>query len=277
MPATISARLLAAARQTYQITAPGPVPALPAGAPDCGYGTPNGYVSGPDAINAALVGAAPDGIIIAFRGTLPPDSLVAAPGLPGLVHRGFNDSLNSLWPLMQPEIAALAAANRNLPLYVTGHSKGGAVADLAAILCDTLISGAGLSNPIIVCTFAAARPGDSDFATEYNRRIAHSTRNEYADDIVPHLPPGDALRAIIAQIPSIAEVHARLPIGFEPVGDLHYFARGSTVPVGDSPLLQVRRIASLAETMFAFRFDQIVADHSIGPGSGYATAITGGI
>jgi hypothetical protein len=293
MPATISARLLFAARQAYEITANGPVPAVAAGTPDPGFGTPTGYVSGPDAIDAGLVGQGDDGIVVAFRGTLPFDSpdkgqivrdwlsnvdaiLVAEPGMPGLVHQGFRDALNVLWPAMQPEVLALARANPTLPLYVTGHSKGGAVANLGALRCADLLQSNGLGNALVVCTIAAPRAGNAAFATVYNATVQHSTRYEYADDIVPHVPPEDALRAMIAKIPSVAEVCAGLPSGFEPVGDLHYFARGSIVPVEDSPLLQVRRIASLAELMLTFKFDQIVSDHSIGPGSGYSNAIADG-
>src|SRR5271165_2155140 len=65
-----------------------------------------------DTINACLVGQNANGIIIAFRGTLPPtepDSLmdwlqdlfvepVAFKGLPGEVHEGFLDAVNAILP-----------------------------------------------------------------------------------------------------------------------------------------------------------------------------------
>ena len=61
-----------------------------------------------DEINACLVGKNPEGIIVAFRGTLPPgtpDSLpdwlqdffaepISYNGLPGKVHSGFLDAVN---------------------------------------------------------------------------------------------------------------------------------------------------------------------------------------
>jgi len=77
--------------------------------PAVAYTVPPTAISG-DQINACLVGQTSIGIIVAFRGTIPPgdpDSFpdwvqdffaepVSAPGLPGLVHSGFMDALNSL-------------------------------------------------------------------------------------------------------------------------------------------------------------------------------------
>ena len=73
MPLSLTGRLLCAARQSYQIVGDGPVPAAP-NSDQIGYGTPDGFAVGPARIDAALVGEADDGIIVAFRGTLPPDS-----------------------------------------------------------------------------------------------------------------------------------------------------------------------------------------------------------
>ena len=66
-----------------------------------------------DDINAGLVGTSEDGIIVAFRGTLGIDfkkvqtlldwlnnfnaEPVAVDGLKGKVHKGFYDSVQSLW------------------------------------------------------------------------------------------------------------------------------------------------------------------------------------
>ena len=208
MALTLTGRLLCAAQHTYMITDTGVTPdspAYPAPSPSSlvGYLTPPAcFAAGVGRINAGLVGETATEIIVAFRGTEPYDSpdhgqmirdwlndvnalLVPEPGMPGLVHEGFRDALNTIWPAMWPEIQARVAASPGKPLYFTGHSKGGAIAPLAAMRC--------LSPDVVpyVCTFAAARCGDQDFADGYNVAVPHSVRYEYQDDIVPHLPPED--------------------------------------------------------------------------------------
>jgi hypothetical protein len=199
--------------------------------------------------------------------------------LPGQLHRGFRNTLNVLWPFLQvPLLARVAAVSRTTPVYVTGHSKGGSVAFLAAMRSRAAFLAGGLTNPVFVCTFAAARPGDQVFADAFDEEIPHAVRYEYAEDIVPHVPPENALRALLQKIPNMAGMRG-IEDGFVSPGDLHYFARGSTPgtpPEGDSPLLALQRIARIVECAAKFDFGTIVSDHSIGPQSGYATVITGG-
>lgn len=74
MPAALCGRLLCVARQTYAVLADGAVPEAP-NSDQIGYlGAPQGFVAGRDRIDAGLVGESADGILLAFRGTLPPDS-----------------------------------------------------------------------------------------------------------------------------------------------------------------------------------------------------------
>ncbi len=285
MPLSLTGRLLCAARQSYQIVGDGPVPAAP-NSDQIGYGTPDGFAVGPARIDAALVGEADDGIIVAFRGTLPPDSpnhgqvildwandvdalLVKDPsGLPGRVHKGFLDALDALWPKIEPVIRKRSNDSAAKPIYVTGHSKGGAVANLAALRLRTTLPGA----TVIVGTFAAARPGDGAFAKAYNAAIPHSARYEYADDIVPHLPPSDEFLVMFRNVPFIAGTLRRLTRGYASVGDLHFIDWNGQL-VGDSTLLRFERFTHLATLMANFGFATIVADHSIAPGSGYDTAL----
>ena len=53
---------------------------------------------------------------------------VRALDLPGKVHQGFAAQLAGI---VDPMLAALTDRSANLPLYVTGHSQGGAIATLA--------------------------------------------------------------------------------------------------------------------------------------------------
>jgi hypothetical protein len=287
MPISLTARLLCAARQSYTITAAGPVPDAPH-SDQIGYlSVPDGFATGLDRIEAGLVGEAADGIIVAFRGTLPPESpdrgqmildwasdcdalLVTDPGgLPGKVHQGFLAALDSLWPAIGPAITARNLASPTKPIYVTGHSKGGAIANLAALRLRKTLPGA---TPILVGTFAAARSGDPDFATAYAAAIAHCARYEYQDDIVPHLPPSDEFLVMFRNVPFIAGKLPHLTPGYAAVGELHFIDWNGQL-VGDSPTLRFERFVHLARLMAGFGFATIVDDHAIDPGSGYDKAL----
>jgi hypothetical protein len=293
MQISLTGRLLCAAQQTYEIRTTGvtpPSPPTPAPPPSTLVGfvnPPPCFVDGVDGINAGLVGSTDTEIIVAFRGTEPFDSpdrgqmildwlndadaaLVAEPGMPGLVHQGFRDALDSVWAAMWPQIQALTAANPKAPLYITGHSKGGAMAPLAAMRCQA----AGL-NPY-VCTFAAARCGDQAFADGYNAAVTHSVRYEYQDDIVPHLPPEDALIELFKKIPFLAQTASGLTTGYASVGDL-CFINWSDQVVGDSSVLEFDRLLNLSKLLVTGGFEKVIDDHSIAPGSGYASVICPGV
>jgi hypothetical protein len=169
------------------------------------------------------------------------------------------------------------AAAATTPLYVTGHSKGGSIAFLAAMRCKSALAAKGLRNPVYVCTFAAARPADQDFANAFDAVIQHAVRYENADDIVPLVPPENVLRLLLGKAPLPGPINA-VEEGFVSPGDLHYLERGSAPddpPAVDSTLLELRRIAGLADRAARFDFGRIVADHSIDKGSGYANSIAG--
>jgi hypothetical protein len=293
MPDTLTCRLLCASRIAYAITANGaPVPACPPyDLPASFVMTPTGFVSGPSGIDACLVGTNIDGVILAFRGTLPPDSpnheqtfedwlkdadavLVSQPNIQGKVHTGFWEALDALWPALLAEVERQRAAAPGKPLYITGHSKGGAMADLAA----ARLALAGIPNT--VCTFAAAHPGNADFARFFDglQAIESATRYEYADDIVPHLPPGLALRHALATIDKFSKYTGELAtkaaedIDYAPVGTLRFIDWSGNV-VGDSSTLPISRAVHLAELVVKMSFDQIIHDHSIDCGGGYAHAI----
>lgn len=176
------ATLLLAARQAYAVAADGSVGACP-GSDRIGWtSAPRGIVSG---CNAALIGNVPEGVIVAFQGTLPPSERsgladwaedldadpVSDPHYPGLVHAGFRDAVAAILPRLAPEIPAG-------PLFITGHSLGGAMAQLAAFRL------AG-ENPNVV-TFAAPMVGDAEFAAS----LASLVRYENQGDVVPSVPPG---------------------------------------------------------------------------------------
>ena len=233
MPLSITARLLCAARHAYDVTATGSVAVTPDSGRIGFIGPVDGFAAGAINIDAALVGEAQDAIVVAFRGTLPPGSpnpgqvildwandvdalLVTDPGgLPGHVHQGFLGSLNALWSAVEQAVKTRSAASPAKPIYVTGHSKGGPLANLAAIRLRAALPAA---IPVMVATFAGARPGDDVFAAAYKTAIPHSARYEYADDIVPHLPPSDEFIGMFSAMPQIGSTIQKLTPGYASVG-----------------------------------------------------------
>ena len=204
----IKRRLLFACRQTYGDTIPqagGPVGWL---APPRAFKAKAALGSG--WIDRVLVGRVAEGIVVAFRGTLPPfdkagghpplevaldwlnnvDMLSRTNGTyPGRVHKGFAGSVDRLWGKIEEAIRALLKPDRkDNRLFVTGHSKGGALANLAAWRALAIKE---LASPIRVITIAAARAGNEDFraAIEAHGGI-DGLRYETPFDVVPWVPFG---------------------------------------------------------------------------------------
>lgn len=101
--------------------------------------------------------------------------------LGGLVHSGFLAELASV----QSEVVTKLLRNggRHKPVYITGHSQGGAEAALAtrALL-------AGGFSVASTYTFSAPHPGNLAFAQSIPRTFPIH-RIEFGNDIVPHVPP----------------------------------------------------------------------------------------
>ena len=285
MTATLETRLLLACRQTYDITTAGPVSITPSAGSVIGYDTPQGFVAGADGIDAALLGTADDGIILAFRGTLPPNGqdhtkvildwlndadaiLVPGDAAAERVHQGFMGSLNDLWRLVLPSLLTAIHANSGKPLLVTGHSKGGSVAQLAARRLSLTMPQVKLR----VRTFAAAMPGDEAFATAYGAAISDSIRYEYGDDIVPHLPPRSLTVAALQEIPGLDLMLPTATDTYAPSGILRFIRWDQSIS-GDSAPLCAERLQKLTAKLRDLDFGGIAKDHSIDPGSGYAKGI----
>ena len=297
MSIPMSQKLMYAARKAYQVTATGPVPAYILGSQEATDDAQilwlpalqNGFASGTDLTNAGYVGETATEIIVAFRGTLPlslssPDKrqaildwlndanaiLVSFDSFPGRVHKGFLGALDTLWAAMEPAVNAASAANPLKPIYVTGHSKGGAIANLAALRIKTALPNASVS----VTTIAAARPGDATFQAYYDQVISHSTRFEYQDDIVPHLPPTNEFFEVLRNIPAFAkDLSANIDLNFVSVGDLYFINWDTPTKIeGETFLLEMQRRWRLGTLILTLQFGQIAGDHSIDPGGGYDSA-----
>ncbi|MDD5395600.1 MAG: lipase family protein [Thiothrix sp.] len=234
--------------------------------------------------DAAFIGLMGNDVIIAFRGTQPPGSADAetviadwvndAKAQPshdqnmGTVHTGFLASLDNTW---QPILRVLnewktAGKLGNSKIYITGHSKGGSIAQLAALRLKQ-----GGFNVTEVYTFAASRAGGEDFASLYNAKNIPTWRFENQGDIVPHLPP--------TQI-ELDTFHA-LPYGilrelngngiYRSVGRLQYITSGLNIkdvsPEQDAQLNQQRlawfKEEAKNEARHIHLFRTIVANHTL--------------
>lgn len=128
--------------------------------------------------------------------------------LGGLVHAGFLEELAAV----QDKVVAklLERGGRGRPVYVTGHSQGGAEAALAT---RALLAG---GFPVVATyTFAAPRAGNIDFVKSVPDTLPVH-RIEFGDDIVPHVPP----RLISNTAMSVVDGLASLPLLTQDARDL---------------------------------------------------------
>jgi hypothetical protein len=253
--------------------------------------------------DVALVGRVGNSIVLAFRGTRPPfdpkdkaiwatfldwmndadcapDAGILYPGghrpfaYPGIVHHGFARSVGRLWggeggsPGVASAVETLIAQGAGPDLLVTGHSKGGPLANLAAWR-------AAEQWPNLrarVFTLAGARPGDSAFKAAYegHPRI-QSTRYEVRYDVVPYLPFGDdawpLLRALLADLP----LNNYKGSGYCAVGRQVCAGAG----LGETILKHLRGLFGflLGKSKFEALLPVFVAAHLIAPGSAYDALI----
>ncbi|MUT68445.1 lipase family protein [Paenibacillus sp. NEAU-GSW1] len=100
----------------------------------------------------------------------------------GYAHKGFSDIYAAVRPQMLAIVQQLPV---DKPLFITGHSLGGALSVLAAL---DIATNTGISSPIVY-TFGSPRVGDPRFVRTYNNKVATHWRFQNEFDIVPHLPP----------------------------------------------------------------------------------------
>ena len=107
----------------------------------------------------------------------------------GAVHTGFHDDCSSLLPQLFAGIKK-RLGEHDRPLYITGHSLGGAQAPLAA---ETLFR-QSTGRIAGVYTFGEPRVFDSHGARSYNRLLGDRTvRIANEGDLVPHVPVPDLI------------------------------------------------------------------------------------
>lgn len=174
-------------------------------------------------------------VVVAFRGTetkQPRDFLTDAdfvqlPAHPagvlkGLVHMGFQEALDAIWPAVDAAIKKARDANQTL--WLTGHSLGAALATLAtARLCAASVDVSGLY------TFGSPRVGNRDFAACFEK-LAGDRTFRFVDhrDIVARAPPETFLGKFT----------------YKHVGQVKYFDRDGNLSGGPSIWDQIKEAFS---------------------------------
>jgi triacylglycerol lipase len=155
--------------------------------------------------------------VLAFRGTVRTDEWlsdalfrqIACPFARGLgrTHAGFSDIYMSMRAKIAEAIGTIPPAK---PLFIAGHSLGGALAALAAA---DLASG---ERRTVVYTFGAPRAGDPRFACRYRRLVPESYRVVNPNDIVTKLPPPVCWLPATNDFYFYRHVPARIRVEFRP-------------------------------------------------------------
>lgn len=265
---SLPCQLLCAAGCTYNIDNATGVYTSPQGdpfGPAIGWntGVPVAIVGGDVNENAALVGTvnlninnvSTESIVIAFQGTLPPalniisivdwltdftsEPVSASPRIPGLVHSGILQDVNDILGQVIVAVQSLQNVQANLPVYITGHSKGAGQASITAALLSAGIP--FMFAPVAVYTFASPMIGNQDFVDGFSANIP-VYRYENNLDIVPFLAPSSAfittLKSKATLFPLTVDLDAIILLfetaggdggwGYVPLGQLN-FTNGSSV------------------------------------------------
>lgn len=148
------------------------------------------FIDFPDTNTQCIAVGDEEKIIIAFRGTENMDDwktnlkLTKAAWKAGMVHSGFSSSINSVWPTATARLNSLRTNNQ--PIWLTGHSLGGALATLACGLLDDELPENAIAG---VYTFGQPRVGDTIFAQTIDKKVKKRFfRVVNNNDIVPRIP-----------------------------------------------------------------------------------------
>ena len=107
----------------------------------------------------------------------------------GNVHPGFAQLLDEVWDDLYEAVRSL---DKHRPVWLTGHSRGGAL----AVLTANRMRQSGL-NPSAVYTFGCPRVGDIRFAESV--KTPHF-RFANVGDLIPKLPPRRKYRPVVSPL-----------------------------------------------------------------------------
>lgn len=132
-----------------------------------------------------------DRTIVAFRGTEPNrledwitdfrrwKQPVARSQDFGLIHAGFDSAFNDVW---STGLGTFVTSSR-CPVFLTGHSLGGALATRAVI--EALLNGWSVAG---LYTYGQPRVGNRKFARQFNQQFKNAYRFVHNNDVVSRVP-----------------------------------------------------------------------------------------
>ena len=150
-------------------------------------------IADPDTDTNGFIASRDNVLVVAFRGTssfrdfiTDGDIRRVRPewGASGKVHGGFNGALDGAWPQLIAKLGPPTVHQKEI--WLTGHSLGAALAQLAALRLT--LEGYTVRR---VYTFGTPLIGDTEFVADYDRRLGeHSYPHVNNKDVVARLPPG---------------------------------------------------------------------------------------
>jgi len=157
--------------------------------------------------------------VLAFRGTevtkrtdiVTDARATKASVIEGRVHRGFLDGYNSV----RAEILAALKKVLGLPIYITGHSLGAALATVATNnLEGEVIDGAPLRDQIAACyTFGSPRVGNKQYDHDFKSAIYRVVNTTDIVTVVPLLAMGYVHIGDVRFLePSMGDIRRGIPI-----------------------------------------------------------------
>lgn len=293
----IQCRMLCASACAYSIDADGIYTPPGVQAESVGWikkHPPVAIVGGELNINACLIGVNnKDGIIVAFRGTLPPypvsvagiadwlhGIVVSTPNqagnIRGKVHDGFWNALETIWPEILYQINRFRDLYPQKPLYLTGHSKGGSLACISA--ARIYYDHPEILQPKAVYTYGSPHPGDNEFVNSFPLTTIPVIRYENQMDVVPLLPPTELFIKLGCRVPIVGKALERVKgWDYAPLGKLQYI-KDDCLIMDDEPGLIVVRVGEIVANLIEgeSRFERLVEAHYHSCGYSYMNAICKG-
>ena len=105
------------------------------------------------------------------------------------VHAGFNQALKDVWTALNKELEDREIFSRGLPIWLSGHSLGGALAALAALAFTHEFAGKRSNTIAALHTFGQPRVGDAECALALDNALpSRYFRSINNRDIVPRVP-----------------------------------------------------------------------------------------
>lgn len=190
----------------------------------------------------------------------------------GKLHEGFYNSVKNLWiePSCKKNLKSLVlelklAKEKGMKIYFTGHSKGGALAQIAAVM---VANADKTAKPDAIYTFGSPRFANKEFSKFYESQFKKSSwRFEYRNDIIPHLPLAAPLleqktSELLNQFNIKLFKNLGLQDSYTSVGNLVYIDDITKPYVTNKANLAENRMKEMHQTIMKGQLLNLIFDHA---------------